>query len=670
MITSQETELHRIFRKIRQQAQMVLCLLADVAEKRDIKIKDETIAPSIESAEEQPLADVLRERATQLDRLFRLAVVGDFSRGKSTLINALLQREILATDSRPNTATKTVLRHGQPDRFVVTYLPRTGRASETHLSHNLAVDLAKFVSDASTSEEESDVGYEELLNGTRESLATQVACVDVWFESDFIHRMELEIVDTPGLGSVFSEHKEVTLKTIRTVDATLFVIQIDPGVGNSEIAFIRFIREYVPRIFFVVTKSDQVMAHELNERIEHMQKTIEFKAKIDVEHIFPVSAIKAMQTKYDQSGFDEFIPALETFLVRASGIARLIGPLRFARVYARQILDLAENNLENVYRSQHDVEVELEMLRAESVKVRAARIKLVAFVDERINLIRSNALYGLDGLSGVIKDKVENELKGLRVEQLREADQYIQASAKEAIVDWLNGRKEKFKTEIQLMNRTLKSKLIRLLEQIDFDDEQLLLIGGLQVEIDVPLDTQLYTRDIGDQVVQMLLATGISSTIADVAGKVARVASDVWKSIQNGIGRIFGGGRNHTQDQARQMYTRLCDALSTSQPNSNRNAYQIIVYGQEQTSKSGVQQAIYDTFTEWGENLKKDIEQLIDNNLNIRLHDLEVQLKQRQKGLHNQQKQQDALQVEKKSLLQILSDLEALDSRVKELAEG
>ncbi len=667
MTTVQETELLHIFREVRQQAQTIFHLLANLAEKHDIQIKDEIDTPTIESAVEQSLALVLRERASQLDRLFRLAVVGDFSRGKSTLINALLQREVLASDSRPNTATQTVLRHGSPDRFVITYFPEIGRVAETRLTHNLLSDLAQFISEAFADGQTSDEGYADLLNGKRQSLATQVASVDVWFDNDFLRQMEIEIVDTPGLGSVFPAHKEVTLKTIRSVDATLFVIQIDPGVGQGEIAFIRFISEYAPQIFFVATKSDYVSVQELPERIEHMRKTIQIKAKVNVEHIFPVSAFQVLLNQHDQSGFDQFVPALETFLIQSSGVPRLAGPLRFARLYARQILDLLEGNLRNVHSSQHQIEVALETLKSEAEKVRTARGELTTLVDNRVDSIRQNALYGLDGLSEIIKGKVERELLGLSLEQLRQADRYIQAAAKEAIVDWLNKRKENFASEIKSMNRTIKSELLKLLEHINFDEEQLSQVGGLQIEFDIPLDTSLYTRDIGDQIVKILLATGISSSIADVVGNVARAASNIWDSIQGGINRLFGTSSAHTNNQTMQVCTRLCEALLAVQPKNNKNAYQMIVYGQGQSQNLSVQQAINDTFTEWGRSLKKGIERLIDNNLNIRLNDLEAQLQQRKKGLHDQQRQKKSLQTDQNTIQQILSDLEALDSRVKSL---
>src|SRR5690606_6804549 len=124
----------------------------------------------------------------------------------------------------PNTAAQTIVKYGKPERFTVSFLPDLNRAPETHQTGDLLEALAAFVSDAEVD------NYEALLKGDSNSLAEQIERVDVWCDSDFLKRLEIEVVDTPGLGSVFLSHKDVTLKAVRTVDAILFAIQIDPGV--------------------------------------------------------------------------------------------------------------------------------------------------------------------------------------------------------------------------------------------------------------------------------------------------------------------------------------------------------------------------------------------------------------------------------------------------------
>ena len=94
--------------------------------------------------------------------------------------------------------------------------------------------------------------YRTLLKGEQKSLAEKIHQVEVWCDSDFLRTREMEIVDTPGLGSVFPAHKAVTHEVIPSVDATLFLVQADPGVGDNDIV--------VPKVHPELCKSDILRA--------------------------------------------------------------------------------------------------------------------------------------------------------------------------------------------------------------------------------------------------------------------------------------------------------------------------------------------------------------------------------------------------------------------------
>jgi Dynamin family len=85
----------------------------------------DSVKPNVEA-----LSEVLKKKALSLDSEFCLAVVGHFCRGKSTLINAMLNRQLLTGDLRPNTATSTILRYGKPERLRVTFKPESGKQSK------------------------------------------------------------------------------------------------------------------------------------------------------------------------------------------------------------------------------------------------------------------------------------------------------------------------------------------------------------------------------------------------------------------------------------------------------------------------------------------------------------------------------------------------------------
>src|SRR5579875_3768387 len=75
-----------------------------------------------------PLLAALAGIADRLaGRRLRVIVAGEAKRGKSTLVNALLGRDVLPSGVTPLTALATTVRHGAPERADVTYADgRTG----------------------------------------------------------------------------------------------------------------------------------------------------------------------------------------------------------------------------------------------------------------------------------------------------------------------------------------------------------------------------------------------------------------------------------------------------------------------------------------------------------------------------------------------------------------
>lgn len=271
----------------------------DIREKETIGLK------SLGAALSQYIAEREQADANRPPREKKVVVIGEFSRGKSTMINALMGREVLVSDFRPNTATHTVIKYGEPERFQVTYVKESGKAPFKKNSLDLRKDLEAVTSDPSMA----------LLRGDKTSLAEQILKVEIWCNSEFLRTTNIALIDTPGLGSIFPAHRKITAELIPSSDAVLFLVQADPGPGEGDILFLRYIREYVDQIFFVLTKKDKARsADELEGMLEFARSTIESQAYLDIKHLYAVSALQALQGNYEHSGFSEFVPALKAFL--------------------------------------------------------------------------------------------------------------------------------------------------------------------------------------------------------------------------------------------------------------------------------------------------------------------------------------------------------------------
>jgi hypothetical protein len=340
------------FRELRLQVRSVLHALANIAQKQGIFYQEATDDFQDKKTSMQPLEEILQRRAIQLNRPFRLAVTGEFNAGKSTFINALLDREILSVSWKPTTATKTVLSYGDPECFRVRYRGELEHASEIHESINLREDLAKFTSDPTAGDDKAR------LKGEVKSLATQIKEVEVWCKADFLNKHEIEIIDTPGLGAVFSVHEDIVYNLVPDVDAIMFLFSTDPGIGLDDVIFMHYARKYVKHIFFIMSKCDYLKS--LTERKEcalFNQKTIQIRVGIPEEEMGPVYTISSRE-KIEGLGLTEFpkvIGDLEKILV--DHLIDLIGFTLTQTRYTRNFLNERIQHLNHPY---NDMEEPLE----------------------------------------------------------------------------------------------------------------------------------------------------------------------------------------------------------------------------------------------------------------------------------------------------------------------
>jgi GTP-binding protein EngB required for normal cell division len=307
---------------------------------RVARIADEDAGTVTHQQVTVPRGEYLRQLAAKLENdVFVLAVVGEFSRGKSTLINALLERPgLLPTSIEPNTAAVTVLSHAPELRLSVTYKDGTTR-------HGLSADdLARYSAghDLDGRRRQAEVARKATAGGDSWPGALsetdldidlargrppepQVATLHVGLPSPFLSD-GICLVDTPGIGSVNPEHGDATRRFIDQADAVLFLVNTDPVIGQSECNFLAFLREYVERFLFVVTKIDRFGPQERQQSVSYTARTIEQYAGLTRPPVYAVSAKLASlgrsepdEHKYAASGFPEFLDGLHRFLLVARG---------------------------------------------------------------------------------------------------------------------------------------------------------------------------------------------------------------------------------------------------------------------------------------------------------------------------------------------------------------
>lgn len=202
--------------------------------------------------EQQKLAGRLEELKSRLNEgRFHLAVLGQFKRGKSTFLNALLGEEILPTSVIPLTAIPTFIFWENARRLRVVFsddkAPIECRPAD---NHELAEFLKEYVTEAGNPKNQRNVSL-----------------VEVFVPSPILQK-NVVLIDTPGIGSTFKHNTEATLNFLPQCDAALFLVSADPPVTEVEIEFLKQVKTKVARLFFLLNKVDYLDAAE-QETVEN-----------------------------------------------------------------------------------------------------------------------------------------------------------------------------------------------------------------------------------------------------------------------------------------------------------------------------------------------------------------------------------------------------------------
>lgn len=232
---------------------------------------------------------------------FYVACIGQFKRGKSTVICALVGDLVLPTGVIPVTAVATVLRFGKAKSARVRF--RDGNWSPINVE-----DVGLFVSEEHNPENKKGVeGVEVFIPSPL--LATGMC-----------------LVDTPGLGSVFAGNTAATQAFVPHIDAAIVVIGADPPIAGEELALLETVSRHVRDILLVMNKADRVSGQELEAASAFSRKMLEARLHRPFPEIYAVSAVESLERRGPARDWNKLTGALERLvdhsgqsLIRAAG---------------------------------------------------------------------------------------------------------------------------------------------------------------------------------------------------------------------------------------------------------------------------------------------------------------------------------------------------------------
>ncbi len=237
------------------------------------------------------------------DHNLEVAFFGRVSSGKSSLLNALLETDVLPVGVNPITAVPTKLRYGSKLRVEVTY--GSGR------SELIAV------------EQLADVVTERGNPGNLRNVVKTL--VDV--PSSRLQK-GIVLVDTPGLGSLARKGAAETLAYLPACDLALLLIDAGNTLNEEDIGTLRLLYEAGIPSLVLLSKADLLARGERQEAIAYVVEQIQSELGIMVQ-VHPVSCVPAESDLLERFFEEELLPRFgQAQTLREASVARKIGTLK------------------------------------------------------------------------------------------------------------------------------------------------------------------------------------------------------------------------------------------------------------------------------------------------------------------------------------------------------
>jgi GTP-binding protein EngB required for normal cell division len=246
------------------------------------------------------------------DKTFEIAVFGRVSSGKSSLLNAILETDVLPVGVTPITAVPTRISYGEKPSMRVSFTEAPAKTMEV-------TRLAEFAT------EQQNPGNAKRV--TR--IAVTLPSADL--------REGVTFVDTPGLGSLATSGAAETLAYLPKCD--LGVVLIDGGstLTTEDLQTLLILQQAAVPANVLLSKADLLGLEDREKIIEYVRQHILSECSLEL-HVHPISVLPSHRNLLTQWFEDQIIPLYgHSKELRASSIQRKIGALCESVISALEI---------------------------------------------------------------------------------------------------------------------------------------------------------------------------------------------------------------------------------------------------------------------------------------------------------------------------------------------
>ncbi|HTZ97123.1 MAG TPA: dynamin family protein [Terriglobales bacterium] len=379
----------------------------------------------------ETIAGEARELAARVSEgRFYVACVGQFKRGKSTLINALIGEPVLPTGFIPVTAVPTVIRFG--NRISARIRTTDGSWLEIPVS-----ELKQYVTEELNPENKKGVRGAEVF--VPSPLLSSGMC----------------FVDTPGLGSVFTGNTAATQAFIPHIDAALVVVGADPPLAGEELTLVEAVAGQVDDLILVLNKADRTTDAERAAAAVFTRQTLQKRLQRDVGPIFELSAQERAESRGPLRDWDKLSKVLQLLVDRSGRQLVHAACDRGLQRLSEQLLVIVSENRDALRRPLEESERRIALMKQTIAEAeRSMRELSFLFMAEQQRL--SDALVGrhkaftataLPAASQEFQQSLQAISSGFGPSYRRRVMRHAQEIARQHVVPWLRPEQEEAEKE-------------------------------------------------------------------------------------------------------------------------------------------------------------------------------------------------------------------------------
>lgn len=366
---------------------------------------------------------------------FSIAVLGKVKRGKSTLINAMLGRRddlVAPVDRLP--ASSTVTRFSWSDRETAKVCFHDGRREEISFAQ-----IRDFVTEERNPENSKQVELVEV--------AAPFAGLD----------RDVELVDTPGAGSIHEHHDALLHAFLPQADAVIFLTTARMPIDQDELELLRRLKEAdIRKIFFAINRVDESSESDIDDAICHNQKALS-EAKVNTKHFHRISAKRAFLGQHE-TGVEGLVSEVAEHLSAHKG---QVLRERFRSRVLQAIEPIAQSlqiELEAISQSSEQIAKRLQELEEERDRISGEQARLERKFSAEWKRAVSDFKSDLDQAESRVQSRLNNHLDGTELASV--------SVAAKALPTWLN---ETLESELATASSELERALQTATRKLDVE---------------------------------------------------------------------------------------------------------------------------------------------------------------------------------------------------------